>query len=145
MSADEVLVTRRALNDLCVLPPAVQEAVLTALETELRPWPRPGDPDEGCVPEHWSLYTGIAPDQGLRWRRGTTPHIRQFLQMGVGLDPALEDACDYLIIYRVEPVPSVIDAGGPYVLRALRIFPHAAVAAAVIRYLTQEFQPQNPG
>lgn len=135
MSADEVLITRRALNDLCVLPPPVQEAVLAALDTELRPWPRPGDPDEGCVPEHWTLYTGISPDLGLRWRRGTTPHIRQFLDAGVELDPALEEACTYLIVYRVEPVPTA--NGGPYTLRALRIFPHTTVAAAAIRYLTR--------
>jgi hypothetical protein len=105
MCAYKPFITPRALNDLSVQPPAVQIAILHVVDTQLRIWPREDDPDEGLVPDFWSSYTQVQPARGLRWRRGITPEVRYGLEAGLALDPSLEHACEYLILYLVEPLP----------------------------------------
>jgi len=111
---------------------------MAAIEAELRPWPRPGDRDEGRVPSELSPYAKVPFDEGLRWRRGTTTRVRQFLDAGFVLDPSLEDSCEYLIVYLVDPVPPISGPDPACIgyLRPLRIFSTEFVVPAIIRYLT---------
>jgi hypothetical protein len=141
MCAYKPFITPRALNDLSVQPPAVQIAILHVVDTQLRIWPREDDPDEGLVPDFWSSYTQVQPARGLRWRRGITPEVRYGLEAGLALDPSLEHACEYLILYLVEPLPPRHGPVGTGRLRALRIFPNTTMAAATIRLLLGTHHP----
>jgi hypothetical protein len=129
-----------------VLSPWIQQAIMATIEVELRPWPRPDDRDEGRVTSDWSPYTRVPYDEGLRWRRGTTARVRQLFDAGLALDASLERACEYLIVYLVDPVPPIAgpDHAGTGYLRPLRIFSTESVAPAIIRYLTERQHENRP-
>jgi hypothetical protein len=60
------------------------------------------------------------------------------LDAGLALNPAVESACEYLIVYLVDPVPPTADPDYTSFgfLRPLRVFSTEVMVPAIIRHLT---------
>lgn len=74
------------------------------MDHELRMTPRPGNSYEGPCQRPRVSLPGTRTEGRLRWRRCATEVSLQILRANLDPGPAVEDACDYVIVYRV-PLP----------------------------------------
>ena len=95
-----------AQDDLKRLAPPIQDELILVCRKELRPFPRADDgADEGAVPDDWDIRNGRVTDRGWRWRRGITRDNRRRLDQDQPVERSVLDACEYLIVFHVAPVP----------------------------------------
>jgi hypothetical protein len=133
-----VYISQHAVDDIMVIPPAVRAVHRGVMRCELRPWPRRTDPYEGSVSDADSEEIGQAWNDGLRWRRGGTDEIRRRLKAGGVVDAAIHSACEYVIIFEVQPPipPRTDDNWQPRcTFRVIRILHNDRLARADIRLI----------
>jgi len=102
----------------------LQAVILDVVENEFRLQPDPTNPDEGlCGPPRVTL-PGNRPDNRLRWRRCVTEKSRELLSAGLDPGAAVEDACDFVLIYRVPRIQSALQWAERFQTYVLEDFLH---------------------
>jgi hypothetical protein len=110
-----------ALDDLKELSDELCDELYTVMLTELRDDPDPRDADEGVL------------DRRIRWRRGITHVDRRTFAYDEYEATTLQQAFDFVILYRKFTPTEVVEAYGQPGYTVLKILPNTALATMILR------------
>lgn len=143
MPAYRVQIKGRARSKIRNRSPILQMVIFDVIENEFRLLPDPTNLDEGMCCHPRLTLPGVRSDSRLRWRRCVTETSRALLDAGLVPDPAVEDACDYVLIYRVPRVQSTLEWAERFQTYVLEDFLHnSEVAHHYIRAETSTLEPE---
>lgn len=110
MPSYRVRIAGKAQARLGSLSPILQTVILNVIDNELRVSPIPGNLNEGRCDHPRIVLPGTRIDHGLRWRRCVTDISSKILDAGHDPGPAVEDACDFVVVYRVPRMASLLQS-----------------------------------